>query len=86
MRPIREIHEDCLNEALASIDDEDDRLQFLQDLPTFRQCERSEYQCRKIIPPNLQAARDIAADGIFTLDPETGINTVVFDDHDYDKV
>ena len=81
LRPIREIHENCLNDALASIEDVEDRQEFLQTMPTFRSCQRSEYRWRnKIIPPNPATAREISTTGIFTLDPETGINTVVFDD------
>ena len=81
LRPIREIHESCLNDALASVEDPEDRQEFLQTVPSFRQCQRSEYRWRnKIIPPNPATARDISTTGIFTLDPETGINTVVFDD------
>ena len=80
LRPIREIHENCVNDALAAIEDQEDRLEFLQAMPSFRQCQRSEYRWRnKIIPPNPATARDISTTGIFTLDPETGINTVVYD-------
>ena len=81
LRPIKEIHEECVNNVLQAIVGEEDRIEFLQQLPTFRQCERNEYRIRnRIIPPNPATARDISTDGIYTFDPETGINTVVFDD------
>ena len=81
LRPIKEIHEECVNNVLQGIDAPEDRLEFCQQLPTFRQCERNEYRIRnRIIPPNPPSARGISTDGIFTLDPQTGINTVVFDD------
>ena len=81
LRPIKEIHEECVNNVLQGIDGQEERIEFCQQLPTFRQCERNEYRFRnRIIPSNPPTARGISTDGIFTLDPETGINTVVFDD------
>ena len=53
LRPIKEIHEDVLNNALHTIEDPEERLEFCQQMPTFRQCERNEYRIRnRIIPPN----------------------------------
>ena len=90
LRPIREIHEECLNNVLHGIDDAEERIEFCQQMPTFRQCERNERRFRnRLIPPNPPTARDIRTDGIFTLDPETGINTICFDDQgeaDHDRI
>ena len=81
LRPIREIHEDCVNNVLQSIEGNEERLEFCQQMPTFRQCERNEYRIRnRIIPPNPATARAISTDGIFTLDPITRVNNVVLDD------
>ena len=47
------------------------------------------YSGASLIPPNPPTARDIRSDGIFTLDPETGINTICFDDQgeaDHDRI
>ena len=38
LRPIREIHEECLNNVLHGIDDAEERIEFCQQMPTFRQC------------------------------------------------
>ena len=90
LRPIREIHEECLNNVLHGIDDAEERIEFCQQMPTYRQCERNERRFRnRLIPPNPPTARDIRSDGIFTLDPETGINTICFDDQgeaDHDRI
>ena len=81
LRPVKEIHEDALNEVLRGITDENDRLEFCQQMPTHRQCESTEYRYRNtLIPPNPPTARDIETDGIFTKNAETGINNIVFDD------
>ena len=89
LRPIREIHEECLNNV-HGIDDAEERIEFCQQMPTYRQCERNERRFRnRLIPPNPPTARDIRSDGIFTLDPETGINTICFDDQgeaDHDRI
>ena len=90
LRPVKEIHEDALNEVLRGITDENDRLEFCQQMPTHRQCERTEYRYRNtLIPPNPPTARDIETDGIFTKNAETGINNIVFDDQgdeDWDRI
>ena len=53
LRPIREIHEECLNNVLHGIDDAEERIEFCQQMPTFRQCERNERRFRnRLIPPN----------------------------------
>ena len=36
LRPIREIHEECLNNVLHGIDDAEERIEFCQQMPTFR--------------------------------------------------
>ena len=90
LRPIREIHEECLNNALDTIADADERILFCQQMPTYRQCERNERRFRnRLIPPNPPTAREIRTDGIFTLDPDTGVNIVCFDDQgeaDQDRI
>ena len=41
LRPIKEIYEECLDNALHGIDDAEERVEFCQQMPTLRQCERN---------------------------------------------
>ena len=81
---------ECLNNAFDSIVDADERIVFCQQMPTYRQCERNERRFRnRLIPPNPPTAREIRTDGIFALDPDTGVNIVCFDDQgeaDQDRI
>ena len=58
LRPIKEIHEECVNNVLQGIEGQEERIEFCQQLPTFKQCERNEYRIRnRIIPSNPPTAR-----------------------------
>ena len=59
LRPVKEIHEDALNEVLRGITDENDRLEFCQQMPTHRQCERTEYRYRNTLIPQTLPRQEI---------------------------
>ena len=59
LRPVKEVHEGALNEVLRGITDENDRLEFCQQMPTHRQCERTEYRYRNTLIPQTLPRQEI---------------------------
>ena len=59
-KPVNQIHEDVVNDIVSSLNNRNEREEFLTEMSKFENLKRGEYKVRnRVLPPSPATCRDI---------------------------